>query len=381
MFDDTKVGPGVYIQEITPTGPIAGTGTSTPAFIGTVANNVAAADIGKPVPVTNWTAFTNAFGGYDNKQTLPTAVRGFFQNGGTFAYIVPFKDIAALDGALTNLQAYADVSLVCLPSVVDPAAQNLVIAHCEKMADRVAILDGKPDTDPLKPDGALQTQKAALTKSSYAALYWPWIQIPDPTAPPDKPKMVSIGASGHIAGLIARSDSQRGVHKAPANEAVIGASDLDFHLDNPGHGTLNNLNINALRVFPGRSQPMVWGARTLSDNVAWRHLNVRRLIAFIEDSLVQGTNWAVFEPNNIGLWKRLELSISEFLTRVWQSGALFGATADQAFYVKIDEELNPKDVQALGQVFGEIGVAPVHPAEYIVFRIGLWDGGAQITET
>jgi phage tail sheath protein FI len=264
--------------------------------------------------------------------------------------------------------------------VVDPTAQNLVIEHCEKLTDRVAILDGKPDPDPLKADGPLQGQKAALTKSSYAALYWPWIQIPDPAAPPGQPAVVSTAPSGHIAGLIARSDSQRGVHKAPANEAVIGASGLDFNLDNASHGTLNTLNINALRVFPGRSQPLVWGARTLSDNIGWRHLNVRRLIAFIEDSLVQGTNWALFEPNNIGLWKRLELSISEFLTRVWQSGALFGATADQAFYVKIDAELNPPSARALGQVFGEIGVAPVHPAEYVVFRIGLWDGGAQITE-
>jgi phage tail sheath protein FI len=381
MVDFTKSAPGVYIKEVTPTGPIAGTGTSTPAFIGTV-KTLDEADAGTPVAVTNWTAFTDRFGDYDKTKTLPFAVRGYFENGGTFAYIVAIADLAGLDGALTSLKAFTDVSMVCLPTVVDPNPQKKVIAHCEEMADRVAILDGAQDQEPLSASGALQKQKKALlSKSGFAALYWPWIQIPDPTVPPDTPALVSTAPSGHIAGVLARSDSQRGVHKAPANEPVIGASGLDYILDNTQHGVLNDLNINALRVFPGRSQPMVWGARTLTDGIPWRHLNVRRLMCFIEDSIVAGTSWALFEPNSIALWKRLELSISEFLTRVWQSGALFGATADQAFYVKIDQELNPPSTRALGQVFGEIGVAPVHPAEYVVFRIGMWDGGAQVTET
>jgi len=381
MIDFTKTPPGVYVTEIIATGPIAGTGTSTAAFIGTV-KTLDAGDAGTPIPITNWTGFTDRFGDYDKTKTLPLAVRGYFQNGGTFLYIVAITDLTGLDAALSKLKAFTDVSIVCLPGVVDADQQSKVITHCEQMADRVAILDGARDQEPLSPDGALQKQRAKLlSKSGFAALYWPWIQIADPTVPPDTPALVPVAPSGHVAGILARSDTQRGVHKAPANEPVIGASDLDFRLDDTSHGFLNNQNINALRVFPGSSQPLVWGARTLTDGIPWRHLNVRRLMCFIEDSIIQGTRWAVFEPNSTALWKQLELVITEFLTRVWQSGALFGATAAQAFYVKIDAELNPPSTQALGQVFAEIGVAPVHPAEYVVFKVGLWDGGAQITET
>jgi phage tail sheath protein FI len=118
----------------------------------------------------------------------------------------------------------------------------------------------------------------------------------------------------------------------------------------------------------------------LTDSTPWRNVNVRRLFSFVEDSILQGVRWAVFEPNNYALWKGLERSITEFLTRVWLSGALFGRTAKEAFYVKVDEELNPATVRALGQVIVEIGMAPVRPAEYVIVRIGLWDGGAQISE-
>lgn len=380
IFDATTKAPGVYIQEVPTTGPIAPTGTSTPALIGTVAATLEDADVANPVAITNWTAYAQKFGNFDKAKSLPFAVRGFFENGGAKAYVVPVNDIGGLDAALTNLRAFTDVSMVCVPGVVELAQQKKVLAHCEDLADRVAILDGAPDSDPLKSSGPLQKQRAGLvSKNGFGALYWPWIQIMDPTAPADNPTLMSTPPSGHVAGLIARSDAQRGVHKAPANEPVVGAIGLDYLLDNTAHGTLNNLNINALRLFPGRP-PLVWGARTLTDGTSWLHLNVRRLISFIEDSIVAGTRWAVFEPNDAALWKRLELSVSEFLTRVWQSGALFGATASQAFYVKIDEELNPASTRALGQVFGEIGVAPVHPAEYVVFRIGMWDGGAQVTE-
>jgi phage tail sheath protein FI len=125
---------------------------------------------------------------------------------------------------------------------------------------------------------------------------------------------------------------------------------------------------------------LVWGARTLTDQTPWRYVNVRRLFSYVEDSVLAGVRWAVFEPNNTALWKGLERSVTEFLTRVWQSGALFGRTAKEAFYVKIDEELNPPAVRALGQVVIEIGMAPVRPAEFVVVRIGIWDGGARVSE-
>jgi len=226
----------------------------------------------------------------------------------------------------------------------------------------------------------VQAQRGNLVSTGgYGALYWPWIEIADPLAPADKPGQVSVPPSGHVAGIMARSDAQVGVHKAPANEVVRGALDVDYPLNDTEHGKLNQLNINAIRRFPGRP-PLVWGARTLTDGTPWQFVNVRRLVVFVEESIRQGVRWAVFEPNNIALWKGLERSITEFLTRVWQSGALFGRTATEAFYVKIDEELNPPAVRNLGQVVVEVGLAAVRPAEFVVVQLGLWDGGSRINE-
>jgi phage tail sheath protein FI len=257
-----------------------------------------------------------------------------------------------------------------------------VIDHCEAMRDRFAVLDGANDATPLKEGGGLQKQRADLktATAAYGALYFPWIKIPDPSAKPDKPQLLEVPPSGHIAGVMARSDNRVGVHKAPANEPVRGAVDLTYALNDTEHGALNHNHINALRRFPG-GPPLVWGARTLSDDTAWRFVNVRRLVCFIEDSITEGVRWAVFAPNNTSLWKGLERTISEFLTRVWEAGALFGRTAKEAFYVKIDEELNPPAVRQLGQVFVEIGLQPTGPAEFVVLRFGLWDGGSRISES
>lgn len=380
MINYENKAPGVYIEEITPAGPIAGVGTSTPALIGVVAKPPANGVLGKPVPVANWTAYTDAFGGYQASLNLPYAVHGFFENGGTLAYVVPVKDMTGLSAALDQLTRVPDVSMVCAPGLVDAAGLASVITHCETMGDRFAILDGAQDPTPLKADGDLQKQRGALlSKYGFAGLYWPWLVINDPTAPANAPALVTVPPSGHIAGVMARSDSRRGVHKAPANEPVRGVADLAYTLNDTEQGTLNHVNINAVRRFPGRP-PLVWGARTLTDGTPWRYVNVRRLVSYIEDSIIQGIRWAVFEPNNTALWKGLERSITEFLTRVWQDGALFGRMAKEAFYVKIDEELNPPAVRALGQVIVEIGVATTRPAEYVIVRLGLWDGGAQISE-
>jgi phage tail sheath protein FI len=380
MVDYESKAPGVYIEEITPAGPIAGAGTSTPALIGTVAGTVAAGALGVPVAVTSWTAYTALFGGYDVNLNLPFAVRGFFENGGGLAYVVPIKDATGLPASLDQLTRRPDVSLVAVPGMIDPAAQSTVITHCESMGDRFAILDGAPDTTPLKTDGALQKQRAGLlSKNGFAAVYWPWIVIADPTAAAGSTATLTRPPSGHLAGVFARSDGQSGVHKAPANEPVRGALDLAYRLNDTEQGALNHAGVNALRTFPGRP-PVVWGARTLTDGTPWRYVNVRRLFSYVEDSIVSGVRWAVFQPNNLTLWKGLERTITEFLTRVWQSGALFGRTPKEAFYVKIDEELNPPAVRALGQVIVEIGLAPVRPAEYVVVRIGIWDGGTQVEE-
>jgi uncharacterized protein len=380
MADFENKAPGVYIEEITPAGPIAGAGTSTPALIGTVAQSLSNDALNVPVAITSWNAYTDTFGGYDTSLNLPFAVRGFFENGGTLAYIVPIKDNSGLGPALDQLTRVSDVSMVAVPGLVDPTLQSTVITHCESMGDRFAILDGAPDPKPLKSDGPLQKQRAELlSKNGFAALYWPWIVINDPTAPASAPARLTRPPSGHIAGVMARSDNERGVHKAPANEPVRGAVDLAYNLNDTEQGVLNQGNINALRLFSGRP-PMVWGARTLTDSTLWRYVNVRRLFSYVEDSILQGVRWAVFEPNSLALWKGLERSITEFLTRIWQSGALFGRTAKEAFYVKIDEELNTSTVRELGQVIVEIGMAPVRPAEFVIVRIGIWDGGSQVSE-
>jgi uncharacterized protein len=380
MIDYETKAPGVYIEEITPAGPIAGAGTSVAALIGTVTAKVPAGSLGTPVAVTNWTAYNDQFGGYSSGLPMPYAVRGFFENGGTLAYIVPVADASGLPAALDQLTRVPEINLVCVPGLVDAAVQATVLAHCESMSNRFAILDGAQDSTPLKSDGALQAQRGGLLSSSgHGALYWPWILVDDPAAAAGTTPLVTVPPAGHIAGIMARSDGEVGVHKAPANEVVRGARDLSYTVNDTEQGALNHANINAIRRFPGRP-PLVWGARTLTDSTPWRYVNVRRLVSYIEESILDGVRWAVFEPNNTTLWKGLERSITEFLTRVWQSGALFGRTAAQAFYVKIDEELNPPAVRELGQVIVEIGIAPVRPAEFVVVRIGLWDGGRQLSE-
>jgi phage tail sheath protein FI len=171
----------------------------------------------------------------------------------------------------------------------------------------------------------------------------------------------------------ARTDAQRGVHKAPANEVVSGVLGLAFQLSHGELGDLNDVGVNCIRAFPSRGI-RVWGARTLSPDVAWRYLNVRRLFNYVEKSIDESTQWVVFEPNDMDLWERIRREVNAFLTRVWTSGALFGATADQAFYVKCDEELNPPELRDLGELHVEIGIAPVKPAEFVVFTIKQFSG-------
>src|SRR5262249_3147749 len=215
-----------------------------------------------------------------------------------------------------------------------------------------AIFDAKPG---LKPDSSqasdLMQQCGYLTSANgYASLYYPWLVISDPASTTGE--TLTIPPSGHLAGIYARVDAQRGVHKAPANELIAGAVGLETIVDNDTQGGLNQAGINVLRIFPGEGRPIVWGARTTApaDTPAWMHNSVRRLFIFIETSLKLGLRPWVFEPNDTTLWKKLERTITEFLTRVWRSGALFGNKPSDAFYVKIDEELNPPSVRALGQV-------------------------------
>ena len=213
--------------------------------------------------------------------------------------------------------------------------------------------------------------------SKIAALYWPWIEVMDPLT--RRPMLMP--PSGHIAGLWSRVDASRGVHKAPANEVVRGANGLAFQITQAEQGELNRVGINCIRAFPGRGI-RVWGARTLSSDPEWRYINVRRLFNYVSESIMAGTQWGVFEPNDPTLWSKLTINIWSFLNRVYRGGALFGASPTEAFYVKCDAETNPPEVIEAGQVVCEIGIAPVKPAEFVIFRLGQFTGGggAEVSE-
>jgi phage tail sheath protein FI len=252
------------------------------------------------------------------------------------------------------------------------AVQSAMITHCELMGDRVAILDTPPN---LNAQQVKAWRAEANYDSKFAAMYWPWIKVMDPlTGTP-----TYMPPSGHLAGIWARNDSTRGVHKAPANEVVRGAISLELNITKGEHDQLNPDGINCIRSFPGQGI-RVWGARTLSSDPEWRYLNVRRLFNYVEKSILMGTNWVVFEPNDPKLWDSVKRTITMFLRRVWRDGALFGATPGEAFFVKCDEENNPPENRDAGMLTVEIGIAPVKPAEFVIFRISQYADGAGVDE-
>jgi uncharacterized protein len=280
---------------------------------------------------------------------------------------------------LEGLEVADDVTMICAPDLMAAyekgmidkdgvkAVQLAMIAHCERMQDRVAIID------PLPGLNAQQVKKWREIESNFdskfAALYYPWVQVNGPDGKP-----MAVPPSGHIAGIWARSDAERGVHKAPANEIVRGSLNPVAQITKGEQDTLNPIGVNCIRTFTGMGV-RVWGARTLSSDPAWRYINVRRLFNYVEKSIERGTQWVVFEPNDMNLWERVKRDIGAFLTGVWREGALFGATPAQAFFVKCDEELNPQDVRDRGQLIIEIGIAPVKPAEFVIFRFQQYAGG------
>jgi hypothetical protein len=293
---------------------------------------------------------------------------------------------AGFQKGLDALKDIEDVNILVVPDAAAHAEtitiQQNMILHCLNRHDRFAVLDSRLGAPPTGPGSVAEQRLSVQAPNGFAALYYPWLTVKDPTSTGPIPTTILIPPSGAIAGVYARTDNERGVHKAPANTDVRGVLGLERILSDGQQGPLNLLGIDALRIFPGTAQVVVWGARTTGDpNINdWIYVNVRRLMIYVEQSIESGIRWAVFEPNGLPLWQKLKRTITEFLTRVWRDGALFGATADKAFYVRIDEALNPPATRALGQLYIEIGIAPVRPAEFIIVRIGIWDGGAQISE-
>ncbi|MGQ9683352.1 MAG: phage tail sheath family protein [Anaerolineae bacterium] len=291
-----------------------------------------------------------------------------------------FEGDAAKRQGIGALEALEDVTMVCVPDLMSAyqakaidlngvkAVQTALLNHCERMRYRFAILDAPPGMSPQEVADWRQNQ--AGYDSKYGALYYPWIAMPSMTA---SGTLQFVPPSGHIAGLYARVDGERGVHKAPGNEVVAGAIGLELNVTKGEQDLLNPMGVNCIRAFPGRGI-RVWGARTLSSDPAWRYINVRRLFNYVEASIEHGTQWVVFEPNDQDLWARIRRDISAFLRMVWRSGALFGATPEEAFYVKCDAELNPPEVRDAGQLIIEIGMAPTKPAEFVIVRISQWAG-------
>ena len=385
--------------------------------------------LGKPILVTSWTQYVDTFGEFVDGAYTPDAVYAYYNNGGGAAYVLsllaaneaddepePAKTTAAKkedadakpaakstrssrskssaptlgaadfigDAAARTgfgaLEAIDEIKLLLCPDAfygydgskkskdTVKAIQTGMIAHCENMRFRFAILDTPPG---LNAQGAKEWREFVNFDTAYAAMYYPWVEIPNLSG--EGPVTKTVPPSGSMVGIYNRSDAERGVHKAPANEVVRGAVDVEFRISKAEQDVLNPMGVNCIRAFPGRGI-RVWGARTLSSNGAWRYINVRRLFNMVGDSLDTGLQWVVFEPNDTMLWSLVRRDISSFLRVVWQSGALFGSSADQAYYVKVDEELNPPEIRDLGQLIIEVGLAPVKPAEFVILRLSQWAG-------
>lgn len=395
--------PGVYVEEV-PSGarPIQAVGTSTAGFVGVAPDPTVRPH--EPVAINSWSQFLRVFAPGSRKANathLAQAVYGFFLNGGGRCYVVNCQDESQLAGdrkGLGVLESIDEVAIVAAPGFVSPAAYDAVLNHCERMEDRVAILDGPAtaasindltrvatartrsedaeggedaDDSTSGGDGGLRPRNS---DDGYGAVYFPWIVGRDPQNPKN---LIRMPPSGHLAGIYARSDATRGVHKAPANEVVRGALNVTYRVTRHEQAELNPQGVNCIRFFP-REGIRVWGARTLAPAASeWRYINVRRLFNMVKESIAQSTRWVVFEPNDQDLWKAITRDVSAFLTLLWRQGALFGATPQEAFFVQCDAETNPPEVRDAGQVITRIGLAPVKPAEFVIFQIGQGVGGTE----
>ena len=281
---------------------------------------------------------------------------------------------------INGLVIAEDVTMVMVPDLITAATkedgsvdlgmwkavQTALISHCEGQANRMAILDAPPGM-------SVQNMKewrsdVAMYDSQFAALYYPWIKVDNPLATGANDAELLVPPCGHMAGIWARTDDTRGVWKAPANEVIRGALDVELGITKTEQGLLNPIGVNCIRPF-GTRGIRVWGARTLSSDTDWQYINVRRLFNMIETTILNGTQWVVFEPNDMKLWQGVKRTLNAFLRGLWRDGALFGATADQAFFVKCDAETNPPDSIDQGKLVVEVGIAPVKPAEFVIFRV------------
>jgi uncharacterized protein len=367
--------PGVY-SSINSSGkkPIESVGASTGAFIGQSSKGVT----NKAMLITNFAQFQKEFGGIEEAGNLAHGVYGYFQNGGGRCFVCNVgapeenqteNDLAALvkgnDGGpdkrsgLHVFKSIEDISMVACPGGTSEIIHQTLADFCGQMNDRIAVLDGVQEL------GDIQLNEfPRIGDQSNAALYWPWIQVFDETTK----QKVMVPPSGHVMGLVARVDAERGVHKAPANEVLRGALGLRYTLTREEQALLNPRGINLIRDL-GDQGIRVYGARTLSTDPEWKYLNVRRLFQVVQQSVVKGTDWVVFEPNSQGLWGDVERNIKAYLKTLFNTGALAGNTPEEAFYVNCNEGNNPQENIDNGILTVDIGIAPVKPAEFVKINI------------
>jgi phage tail sheath protein FI len=343
---------------------IQGVSTTTAGFLGITEKGPTTPEL-----VTNFTEFQNKFGDYISQSYLPYAVNGFFTNGGKRCFIRRTIELSDYQSGLNDFRGLNEISVVHVPNA-DTEIVKALISHCESLKDRFAIIDSEQgkSSNSLKP-------RDQYGSTRFAGFYYPWLKITDPLS--GKSKLVPPG--GYIAGIFARVDNQKGVHKAPANEVVQLAVDLEFQINQNDQDLLTTQNVNVIRNFPVKGI-LVWGARTLSQENDWKYVNVRRLLIYIEQSIVRGTQWVVSEPNDEPLWAEVRSVITDFLMQCWRSGALLGRTPKEAFFVKCDRTTMTQDDIDNGRLICLIGVAPIKPAEFVLFRIGQWIGGNDIDE-
>ena len=351
---------------------IVGVETAVAGFVGQAERG----PLDQPTRVTSYGAFLSAFGddtaGLANPHLAPS-VEAFFTNGGSVLWVVRTAggDDASLIGlpaaggqpasGLQALSAIDEIALVAVPGATSPAVHVAMLAQCESLADRVCLLDPASRDDV----GAVLLERAGLTApDGFGALYYPWVEASPAGVP------VELPPSGFVAGIIARNDTTRGVWQSPAGTSagLLGATGLTDVLTSSEQDQLNPQGVNALRVIPGAGL-LVFGARTLSADPEWRFLSVRRFSMYIEESIDEGTEFVVFEPNDPPLWSQLEGEVEAFLQSLYLQGALVGSTPEEAYFVRCDAStMTQADLDA-GRTIIQVGIAALRPAEFVVFRV------------
>lgn len=364
--------PGVYVEETSfRAHSIEGVPTSTAAFIGPTLTSQPTTDSATREPLRSFLDFEQQYGGLDDLQTeqgsdcnyIAHAARGFFDNGGQRLYIGHVAVDAPAEEYTAALQALpAGISVIAAPGYSARTAaseiQQALIEHVSQPERfRFAVLDAPPAA-------TIDEVLAARSNidSSYAAMYYPWVTTQN---------SVQLPPSGFVCGILARVDTARGVWRAPANETVTGALDLQAAIDTHGQERLSAQGVNSIRSFPSRGI-LLWGARTTSQDPIWKYVNVRRYFIYLEQSIGDGLQWVVFEPNGEPLWNAVRQTITNFLLNNWRSGALMGTKPEEAFFVRCDSSTMTQNDIDNGRLIAEIGIAPVRPAEFVIIRIGLW---------